>query len=312
MFWINFRKFLNYRTWKTISQNTDNSDFQRLCLEYLPLMFSRRHGDPSRPWKIFHQHPKRRRLESAWLRGEIKCDIFQKLGSLSTFIPNIYRRNDHQIPQRLYLRGLQSVQSNQRWFRLGRVEPENPWSYIGYWGDHQIIYLLKLLELQEKHYPGTLTHLFEKEIFVYANVPYKIKTYDDILKNPKDTIVFDSKLDHHIQQKRQKLGADGALMTDAKENIYKVNFWKKFWQPYWQKCPILFPKQAFWWTRNAPNGTMPTMLCGKWRFGGHALLFEKIFEIFQRNFIKRRNNKLAYFGWIATSFLQNESFARTK
>ena len=25
-------------------------------------------------------------------------------------------------------------------------EPDHPWSFIGYWGDHQIIYLLKLLE----------------------------------------------------------------------------------------------------------------------------------------------------------------------
>ena len=27
------------------------------------------------------------------------------------------------------------------------IEPDNPWSYIGYWGDHQIIYLLKFLEI---------------------------------------------------------------------------------------------------------------------------------------------------------------------
>ena len=25
----------------------------RLCMEYLPLSFSRRHGDPSRPWNKF-------------------------------------------------------------------------------------------------------------------------------------------------------------------------------------------------------------------------------------------------------------------
>ena len=29
-------------------------------------------------------------------------------------------------------------------------EPEEPWSNIGYWGDHQIIYLLKILELSKK------------------------------------------------------------------------------------------------------------------------------------------------------------------
>ena len=34
--------------------NSDNdADFSRLCYEYLPLKFSRRHGDPSRPWNKF-------------------------------------------------------------------------------------------------------------------------------------------------------------------------------------------------------------------------------------------------------------------
>jgi hypothetical protein len=28
-------------------------DLIRLCYEYLPLTFSRRHGDPSRPWNRF-------------------------------------------------------------------------------------------------------------------------------------------------------------------------------------------------------------------------------------------------------------------
>ncbi len=28
-------------------------------------------------------------------------------------------------------------------------DPDDPWSHIGYWGDHQIIYLLKLLELSQ-------------------------------------------------------------------------------------------------------------------------------------------------------------------
>jgi hypothetical protein len=33
-------------------------------------------------------------------------------------------------------------------------EPENPWSNIGYWSDHQIIYLLKLLETSERFRPA--------------------------------------------------------------------------------------------------------------------------------------------------------------
>ncbi len=32
---------------------SDDADLIRLSTEYLPLKFSRRHGDPSRPWNIF-------------------------------------------------------------------------------------------------------------------------------------------------------------------------------------------------------------------------------------------------------------------
>jgi len=39
------------------------------------------------------------------------------------------------------------------------IEPDDPWSYIGYWGDHQIIYLLKFLEFAERHNPGSIGQL---------------------------------------------------------------------------------------------------------------------------------------------------------
>ncbi|MEC7574788.1 MAG: hypothetical protein VX973_07850, partial [Pseudomonadota bacterium] len=35
------------------AQADDDLNFKRLCAEYLPLKFSRRHGDPSRPWNRF-------------------------------------------------------------------------------------------------------------------------------------------------------------------------------------------------------------------------------------------------------------------
>ena len=83
------------------------------------------------------------------------------------------------------------------------IEPDDPWSYIGYWGDHQIIYLLKFLEFIEQYKPGKLQDYFDKEVFVYANVPYKIKSYRHILKNSKDTIDFDEELDKSIRKYRE-------------------------------------------------------------------------------------------------------------
>jgi hypothetical protein len=39
------------------------------------------------------------------------------------------------------------------------IEPDNPWSYIGYWGDHQIIYLLKFLEFMEDYETPSVLYL---------------------------------------------------------------------------------------------------------------------------------------------------------
>ena len=33
-----------------LAEKDEDKNFKRLCFEYLPLKFSRRHGDPSRPW----------------------------------------------------------------------------------------------------------------------------------------------------------------------------------------------------------------------------------------------------------------------
>ena len=36
------------------------------------------------------------------------------------------------------------------------LDPHDAWSYIGYWGDHQVVYLLKLLEVSARYHPGAL------------------------------------------------------------------------------------------------------------------------------------------------------------
>jgi hypothetical protein len=49
-------------------------------------------------------------------------------------------------------------------YRIGRdgidwevLDAHDPWSHIGYWGDHQVIYLLRLLEAAQAHDPALLT-----------------------------------------------------------------------------------------------------------------------------------------------------------
>ena len=46
-------KTLTLQALKTWAAESKCPDYQRLALEYLPITFSRRHGDPSRPWNQF-------------------------------------------------------------------------------------------------------------------------------------------------------------------------------------------------------------------------------------------------------------------
>jgi len=129
-------------------------------------------------------------------------DIFQNWEALAHSFPEFTENMIHKFLNASTFDGYNPYRITKDGFDWETIEPDNPWSYIGYWGDHQIIYLLKLLELFETHSPHKFEHLLNKQLFVYANVPYKIKNYNDILKNPKDTIIFDSKLDHAVRNKK--------------------------------------------------------------------------------------------------------------
>ena len=49
-------------------------------------------------------------------------------------------------------------------------DPDDAWSNIGYWGDHQIVYLLRLLEASQRFHPGVLQAALHREVYSYADV----------------------------------------------------------------------------------------------------------------------------------------------
>jgi hypothetical protein len=63
----------------TLAQASGNADLVRLSNSYLPLSFSRRHGDPSRPWNRFSINIKKRMVHSNWITKETGA-IFSRTG----------------------------------------------------------------------------------------------------------------------------------------------------------------------------------------------------------------------------------------
>jgi len=235
-------------------QSTDDPDLVRLGVEYLPLKFSRRHGDPSRPWNQFsiNTHSEVDGSKILDYEGNWR-DIFQNWEALAHSYPDFIEGMIFKFLNASTFDGYNPYRVTKGGFDWETIEPDDPWSYIGYWGDHQIIYLLKFLEFYSDYKPEEFKALFDKQAFVYANVPYRIKSYDEIVKNPKDTIEFDEELDQTIRTEVSKKGADGALLGSGTDDIHHVNFMEKMLATVLAKVSNFVPEAGIWMNTQRPE-----------------------------------------------------------
>jgi hypothetical protein len=301
---------------RELAYKSNDPNFRRLSLEYMPLRFSRRHGDPSRPWNKFSINTRSEVDGSKILDYEGNWrDIFQNWEALANSFPEFIESMIHKFLNATTFDGYNPYRVTKDGFDWETIEPDDPWSYIGYWGDHQIIYLLKFLEFAEKHKPGKLESYFNEDLFVYANVPYRIKDYKSILSNPKDTIEFDEELDHKIRLEREGLGADGALLRDENRFIVKVNFIEKILATTLAKLSNYIPEAGIWMNTQRPewndannalvgNGVSMVTLYYLRRF---LDFFKTIFENSTINSFEVSTELVVFYQKVYDTLKQNES-----
>ncbi len=228
-------------------------DFEKLCYEYLPLTFSRRHGDPSRPWNYFSIDIKddvgRKVLN---YQGNWR-DIFQNWEALAYSYPGYIENMITKFVNASTADGYNPYRVTRDGFDWEVLDPDDAWSYIGYWGDHQIIYLLKLLELSHYFHPGKLQSLLSKNIFAYANVPYRIRSFDEILVDPHNTVDFDPDLHNKIHNKVEIIGTDGKFLFTKDDEIYHVNLTEKLLLPLLVKLSNFIPEAGIWLNTQRPE-----------------------------------------------------------
>ena len=189
-----------------------DAQFHRLFLEFLPLTFSRRHGDPSRPWNSFDVQVEDKAGNPIIAYQGNWRDIFQNWEALNAAHPAFISHTVAKFLNATTADGYNPYRITSDGIDWEVINPDDPWSNIGYWGDHQIIYLCKLLEqLYQYDKPAFMSMLTQQE-FSFANIPYRIKRYDEILANPKDTITFDKELHDRILSLVPFFGADAKLM----------------------------------------------------------------------------------------------------
>jgi len=251
-----FDELENKETYKQLSEkvsNVDDADLQRIILEYLPLIFSRRHGDPSRPWNRFSIEIKKpdgtRKIS---YQGNWR-DIFQNWEALSWSYPLFLEGIITKFLNASTIDGYNPYRITDSGIDWEVFDPEDPWSFIGYWGDHQIIYLLKLLELQEKFMPGRLKEFLHQQVFTFVNVPYRIKPFKEILKDHHNTIVFDESLHKKLLNRFNEIGADGKLLADKNDEIIHVNMADKLLITLLTKLSNFIPEAGIWLNTQRPE-----------------------------------------------------------
>ncbi len=230
-----------------------NTDLTRLVLEYLPLTFSRRHGDPSRPWNVFEIHVRNDDRSKIYNYQGNWRDIFQNWEALGTSFPAFLPSMVAKFVNASTVDGFNPYRITRNGIDWEEQDPEDPWSNIGYWGDHQIIYLTKLLEALHKFFPGKLEQLFEDQIFCYANVPYRIKSYDEIVANRCETIDYDRFTATEISRRVETLGDDGKLVLDAQGEVYYVNLMEKLLVPVLTKLSNFAVDGGIWLNTQRPE-----------------------------------------------------------
>jgi hypothetical protein len=212
-----------------LRQAKDSGDrqLQRLCHEYLPITFGRRHGDPSRAWNQFAIRIRNGNGEPLLSYEGNWRDIFQNWEALAYSFPEFVEGMIAKFVNASTIDGYNPYRITKEGIDWEIEDPEDPWSYIGYWGDHQIIYLQKLLELSQAFHPDRLTRLLREPIFSYANVPYRIRPFDELLADPKSTVDYDDALADRIDHLLETTGADGKLLLDGNGDVYQVNLAEK-------------------------------------------------------------------------------------
>ncbi|MBR3407730.1 MAG: hypothetical protein IKG86_02680 [Paludibacteraceae bacterium] len=221
--------------------------------EDLPLTFGRRHGDPSRPWNLFSIRVQDEQGKPVVAYQGNWRDIFQNWEALSYSYPLYINHIIAKFLNATTADGYNPYRISNEGLDYEVIEPENPWSNIGYWGDHQIIYLLRLLEISYKHDPATLHELLNSQQYAFANVPYRLKSYDEIVADPKNSIRFDDEEHRRIQALTPKMGADAKLLMDENGQVRRTTMADKLLITLLTKLSNFIPYAGIWMNTLRPE-----------------------------------------------------------
>ena len=246
-------RILERSTVRDAMEKSGDAQLMRLFLEYVPLTFSRRHGDPSRPWNRFNIQLKDNdgnpllNYEGNWR------DIFQNWEALAWSYPAYIPSFTAKFLNAMTAEGFNPYRITREGIDWETPDPENPWAQYGYWGDHQVIYLQKFLELYSMTDSIGLQKALNIPLYSSSNVPYRLKSYSEILKDPRNSIIFDQTLSTKLIEVAGKNGSDEKLVKGKDGSPALVTMTAKLIQVIIAKAANLVPNGGIWMNTQRPE-----------------------------------------------------------
>ena len=228
-------------------------DLERLGIEYLPLTFSRRHGDPSRPWNRFNIRLRDEQGKRVLSHEGNWRDIFQNWEALCLSHPEFFESIVAKFVNASTMDGYNPYRVTSAGIDWEVPDHEDPWSSIGYWGDHQVVYLLKLLEWSGRFHPGRIQAWLRRNLFSYANVPYRVAGYAAMKVDPHATIEFDDEQNKAVEQLTTQIGTDARLVQRPGGGVLHVNLTEKLLVLVLTRLTNFVPGGGIWMNTKRPE-----------------------------------------------------------
>ena len=209
---------------------------------------------PSRPWNQFSINLKNpdgtRKLD---YQGNWR-DIFQNWEPLAYAYPEFIEGMICKFLNATTADGYNPYRLTRDGIEWEAPEPDDPWANIGYWSDHQIIYLQKLLEIATKYHPGTAGNdVRSAECSATPTCPTGSNRTRRCWKIRTIRSLFDRDLDQEIDETVTAMGTDAKLILDADRRVFHVNLAEKLLILLLAKLSNFVPEGGIWMNTQRPE-----------------------------------------------------------
>ena len=146
-------------------------------------------------------------------------DIFQNWEALASPSPNSIESMIAKFVNASTMDGFNPYRVTRDGIDWEVPDPHDPWRNIGYWGDHQIIYLLKFLEASHRYHPGRVERCCTRASSATPTCPIASSRTRRSGKTPADTIVFDARpmqaIETHACGNREPTASSSTARTET-------------------------------------------------------------------------------------------------